>query len=271
MHRITYRCKYRCTILRCLYCGARRPRGRLQAKISRIESAETKLDPVDVIKLGKLYGLGDAEIERLCEQARDSRTDRWWKRYEEHLSETYFTLIGYENDAIRVRTSQPHVLPGLLQTREYAAAVIAEPVSYDDEKTEALIEVRMLRQRRLSDPEPLRLEAVIAESVLRWQFGGPDVLHDQLMHLREMGERENITIQVVPFTNAITMLPYQVFQFTDSEAASVAFSETHWTNEMHEGPQDARRAHKMFDRHASRALSPEETGKLIEALAKEIG
>jgi hypothetical protein len=85
-----------------------------------------------------------------------------------------------------------------------------------------------------------------------------------------MGERDNISIQVVPFTNAITMLPVQVFQFTGSESASVAFSETHWTNELHEGPQDARRAHRMFERHASRALSPDETSKLIEALARKI-
>lgn len=241
-----------------------------QAKISRIESTETKADPLDVIKLGKLYGLPDSEIEQLCEMARDSRTNRWWKRYEEHLSETYYMLIGYENDALRVRSSQPHVVPGLLQTREYAAAVIAEPVTYDDEKTHALIEVRMLRQRRLTDPEPLKLEVVIAESVLHWQFGGPEVLHAQLLHLREMAERDNVSVQVVPFTSAITMLPVQVFQFTDSDGASVAFSETHWTNELHEGPQDARRAHRMFERHASRALSPEETSKLIEAQARKI-
>lgn len=243
-----------------------------QSKVSRIENALNKIDPLDVIKLGQLYELGEAEIDRLCEMARDSRTDMWWQRFEPWLPESYYKLIGYENEAVSLRSSQPSVVPGLLQTRDYATALIANsPIMYDEDTADALIDVRMQRQRRIDETEPLKLDVVIAESVLYWEYGGPDVLKAQLTHLREQAERPHVTIRVVPYTNAIILLPLEIYQFKGSEFAAVAFSETLWTNALHEGPQETKRALRMFERHAAMALSPDDSQRLIEQRITESG
>jgi hypothetical protein len=217
-----------------------------------------------VIKLGQLYGLSETEITQLCEMARDNRTDVRYVRYEPWVPEPYLRLARYEGEAKIIRSSQPGVVPGLCQTRNYAASMIrSSPVAYDDETADALIEFRMERQRRLEDPDFIRMEVVIGEPVLHWQYGGPQVLNEQLKHLWEMADRENVTLRVVPFSNAIVLLPLEVFQFDEAEIAAVAFSETMWTNVLHDGPQDTRRALRMFDRHLSMALTPDETKSLI--------
>jgi transcriptional regulator with XRE-family HTH domain len=240
-----------------------------QSKISRIENAQVKVIPADVMKLAGLYELSE-EVSRLCAMARASRTDFWWQRFEPWVSESYYTLIGYENDATRLRSNQSTVVPGLLQIREYASALIANsPMSYDPDTADALIEVRMLRQRRLREPEPLRLDALVAESVLHWEFGGREVLHAQLRHLRDMSERANVTIRVVPFSTAQIVLPLELYEFGENIEDSVAFSETPWTNTIHDGPLEARRAHRMVDRMEATALSPRDSNTFIEQRIRE--
>lgn len=235
------------------------------SKVSRMENARNQVDPLDVIKLGQFYKLPENEIAQLCEMARDTRTDAWEERYEPWVPEPYLRLARYERQAKIVRSSQAGVVPGLCQTRAYAAAVIqSSPVAYDDETAEALIEFRMQRQGRLEEPDFLQLAVVIAEPVLYWQYGGPQVLHEQLEHLRELADRPNVDLYVVPFSTAVVMLPLEIFQFDDSEVAAVAFSETMWTNVLHEGPQDTRRANRMFQRHVSRALPSDQAKSLIE-------
>jgi transcriptional regulator with XRE-family HTH domain len=241
-----------------------------QSKVSRIENAQVKVIPADVSKLADLYELPADLAARMCTMARDSRTDFWWQRFEPWVSESYYTLIGYENDATRLRSNQSTVVPGLLQIRDYTSALIANsPMIYDPDTADALIEVRMLRQRRLREPVPLQLDALIAESVLHWEFGGREVLHAQLRHLREMTERPNVTIRVVPFTAAQIVLPLELYEFGANLEDSVAFSETPWTNTIHDGPLEARRAHRVIDRMESLALPPEDSTMFIEQRIRE--
>lgn len=239
------------------------------SKVSRIENAQVKVEPGDVIKLARLYGVADSEVSRLCNMARESRTDIWWDRFAPWLPEPYYNLIGYENDATRLRCMQSTVFPGLLQARDYAASLINNsPSAFDADKADALIEVRSLRQRRLAEPEPLELDAIIAEPVLRWAFGGPAVLHRQLQHVREMADRPNVTVRVVPYANAIVMLPLELYEFGE-DGLSIAFSETLWHNIVHEGPLETKRASRMLDHVATVALSPGETNLMIEQRIRE--
>jgi transcriptional regulator with XRE-family HTH domain len=241
-----------------------------QSKISRIENVQIKVTPGDVSRLAGLYDLPDDLSARLNAMARDSRTDFWWQRFEPWVSESYYTLIGYENDATRLRSNQSTVVPGLLQIRDYTSAIIAGSLmTYDPDTADALVEVRMLRQRRLNEPVPLQLDALIAESVFHWEFGGGEVLNAQLRYLREAVEQPNVTIRVIPFTAAQIVLPLELYEFGDNIEDSVAFSETPWTNTIHDGPLEARRAHRMIDRMESSALSPEDSIMIIERRIRE--
>jgi transcriptional regulator with XRE-family HTH domain len=239
------------------------------SKVSRIENAQVKVESGDVIKLARLYGVPDGEVGRLCDMARESRTDIWWDRFAPWLPEPYYNLIGYENDATKLRCMQATVIPGLLQARGYATSVInTSPSVFDADKADALIEVRALRQRRLTEPEPLELDAIIAEPVLHWAFGGGAVLHEQLKHLRELSDRSNVTVRVVPYTSAIVMLPLELYEF-GQDGPSIAFSETLWHNVVHEGELETKRATRMLDHVASMALSPDMTNQKIEQRIRE--
>lgn len=242
-----------------------------QSKVSRVESGKVEIKGLDVMRLGQLYELPEERVEELRALAVDSRADTWYLRYTPWMKEPYVQLVGYEAEAIAVRSCQPSVVPGLLQTPDYARAVIVagNPVANDEDTVDALLDVRLHRQRRLEEPDNLQLHVVIGQSVLHWQHGGPRVWREQLKYLREMADRPNITIQVVPYTNAVILLPLEVFQFEGGESAAVAFSETLWTNVLHEGPQEARRAQRMFDRYVSMALPAEDSKTLMEQVITE--
>lgn len=99
--------------------------------------------------------------------------------------------------------------------------------------------------------------------MLHWAFGGTAILHKQLRHVREMADRPNVTVRVVPYTNAIVLLPLELYEFGE-DGLSIAFSETLWHNVVHEGPLETKRASRMLDRVAAMALSPDETNLMIE-------
>lgn len=240
------------------------------SKISRIEGALQRVAPKDVMELGRLYNLPDAEVERLRDLARESRTDIWWDRFAPWLPEPYYNLIGYENDAWRLRCLQSTVFPGLLQSRDYATCLVnSSPSGFDADKTDAMIEVRSLRQRRLTSPDPLEVDAVIGEPCLHWEFGGPKILSGQLRYVRELAELPNVTVRIVPYVAAIVMLPLELYEF-GPEGPSIAFSETMWNNVTHEGDLETKRARRMLDHVAARALSVEETMQMIGRKISEI-
>lgn len=246
------------------------------SKVARIERAENQADPQDIIKLGKLYKIRDAEIEQLCEMARASRTDVWWDRYRKWIADSYYTLIGYENDATRVHVLHPSCFPGLLQTRRYIEGLFASSVVVTDpDRISILAEVRQLRQRRLVEqPQPLELVAIIPEAVFYAPYGGDDVLYEQLAHLRAMMDLPNVDLRVLPTSRAVNRLPLSLFEFGtegSDDGPAMAVSDTEFGNVFHEDPIEIRQTRRILKALHDMSLESAETAELIERRMRETG
>ncbi|MBR7839264.1 helix-turn-helix domain-containing protein [Actinospica durhamensis] len=182
------------------------------SKVSRIESARTKVSAADVRALGAVYEVDDETIARWVEMARDSITDAWWERYERWLTPTFIEFLAYENEAARAWSVQHMFMPGLLQTPDYIRALHTVGPIRDPGRNDAEYEVRIRRQRRLTEPDPLTFNALLAESALHWQFGSRAIMHAQLRHVREISELENVSVRVVPFARPVTIYPTDMFE-----------------------------------------------------------
>lgn len=242
------------------------------SKVARMERAENRIDPQDIIKLGRLYEIPDSEVTRLCEMARASRTDIWWERYKTWLSDSYYTMIGYENDATRIKTTHPSIVPGLLQTRRYIEGLFASNIVVTDpDRVSVLTEVRQLRQRRLTEPDnPLELVAIIPESVLYASFGGEDAMHEQLSHLRAMMELPNVDVRVLPTTRPVARLPLSLFEFGSEEGPAIAISDTDFGHVFYDAPMEILQTRRIVNHLHDLALGPDETVSLIEQRTREI-
>jgi transcriptional regulator with XRE-family HTH domain len=239
------------------------------AKISRGENGVSKISPIDVRKLAELYEVPDADAARLSEMARDSISDAWWRRYERWLNPSFVEFLAYEADAARAWSVQTVFVPGLLQTSEYIKAILSIGPVRDPDRNDADFEVRLRRQRRLEDPDPIVLNALIAESVLHWQFGGGEVMRGQLTHLCAMAGRSSVSIRVIPFAHPIPIYPVDLFESGGSGPA-VVFSETQWGTPFTEDPIEIRQARREIQRLEAAALSEEETIKVIQRRIREL-
>ena len=239
------------------------------AKISRGENGVSKISPLDVRRLAELYEVAEPDVDRLCEMARDSVADAWWRRYERWLSPTFLEFLAYEADAARAWSVQTMFVPGLLQTSDYVKAILSIGPVRDPDRNDADYEVRIRRQRRLEGPEPIELNALIAESVLHWQFGGAEVMRGQLAHLRTMAARPNVEIRVIPFAQPVPIYPVDLFESGGSGPA-VVFSETQWGTPFTEDPIELRQARREIQRLEAVALSEQATVEMIERRVREL-
>jgi transcriptional regulator with XRE-family HTH domain len=244
--------------------------GWAHTKVGRVERAENKIDPMDVIRLGRFYKLDDAVTERLCTMARQSRTDIWWEKYKPWLAESYQTLIGYENDATKLHALQNSVVHGLLQTERYMRGVFeASALIRDPDQVDMHIEVRLLRQRRLFEPEPLVVDVILDESVLGTPYGGAAVLNDQLRHLRELSELPNISIRAICATAPVFTMQLDIYEFGGADGPVVAMTETMFSTVIHDGPLEVRQARRALEFVKAAAMSSQETARIIEQRIRE--
>jgi transcriptional regulator with XRE-family HTH domain len=194
--------------------GTELERYRTEAKLSRSEAAERsgvsvhKINnlelgrqvqaPDDIATLLAAYGVPDRDIDRLTNLTGRADEAQWWAPWAQVVPDWLRTYVGLEGLAESVFCVQPWVIPGLLQTEDYATAVTANAKSIRPDHGERFVGFRMARARRLTDPErPLSVEAVIPESALRLAVGTPEVRQDQLRHLLSLSELPNVTIQLI--------------------------------------------------------------------------
>jgi transcriptional regulator with XRE-family HTH domain len=172
-----------------------------KSKVSRVESARLSIKPADLDVLLDLYDVGDADKrDALHALARDGRKRGWWQTYSDIISPAYADLISLESVAVNMRTYQSTLIPGLLQTAEYARATIgAINMTSTSTEVDALVEVRRARQSVLTRPEPMELWAVIHESALRPRIKGtPEIMREQLQLLLDRQKLPHVSIQVLP-------------------------------------------------------------------------
>ncbi|WHM36530.1 helix-turn-helix transcriptional regulator [Streptomyces sp. BPTC-684] len=173
------------------------------AKLSRVETGRVAAKPADVEKLLDVYGVRDrSRREGLVGLAREGGKRGWWQTYKDILSPVYSDLISLEAEASGVRTFQPLLIPGLLQTAAYARAVIAAiNMTATPDKVNALVDVRIARQSVLNRPDPLALWAIIHEAALKpvvMGGSGAGIMRDQLQRLLDLAELPHVNVQVMP-------------------------------------------------------------------------
>src|SRR5882757_10715639 len=181
---------------------AARMAGWHQSKVSRIETGRSSVRAADVTVLLDVYGVRDRALRDLLGTLAEGGHQRgWWHEFRDVLPVEYRDFISLETGASRARSMENSVVPGLLQTSDYALAVTREVMPHlDRRELEALVEVRTARQAVLRQDPPLELWAVLDEAVLRRGVGGPAVMADQLRSLCGAAALPQVHLQVLPFS-----------------------------------------------------------------------
>ena len=243
-------------------------------RISRMETGRISVRPGDVRELLEVYGVTGAEADSLVQLAREARRKGWWHTYGRVLPTWFEAYIGLESEAVRLRDFQPLVMPGLLQTEDYARAVLrAAPHAGSGAEVDRQVALRMERQKILSQPSPPDVCLVLSESVLRVQVGGPAVMRAQLRRLTDAAERPNITLQVLPSTTAAhaqPISPFTMLEFADAADPAVVYLE-HLTGSLFlENEDEVRRYRVVFDHLRAEALGTSQSVGLIGQVAAEL-
>jgi hypothetical protein len=245
-----------------------------ESKLSRIETANSGIRRPDLERLLGVYGVADAERSRLLALAGQARQRSWWEAYGDALPDAYETYIGFEAEATSIFTYEAQVVPGLLQTDEYASAIMRAFLAHDrPDVIGQRVAVRMARQAVLTRDPPPTLWAILDEAVLRRQIGGPDVMRRQLQRLVEMSERQVVTLQVLPFnTGAHRALDgsFIMLEFGGSSDHPLAYSEGVTGGVFRSKPEELRTYWMTFEALRNAALNVDKSVEFISAVAHEM-
>ncbi|MET9482169.1 helix-turn-helix transcriptional regulator [Streptomyces sp. NPDC006638] len=243
-----------------------------QSKISRLENGRRSISQRDVRDLCGVYEVEDTRIvDSLMQMAKDSRQQGWWHAFGDI---PYSVYIGLETDAASLRVYEPQVVPGLLQTRRYAEALIngalPESAAADVEKR---VGVRIRRQERVTTTEePLRLWAVVDEAALRRVVGDRQLMREQLEYLVEQSQLPHVTVQVLPFEMGAhpgISGHYAILEFPDASDSSVVYIEGVTSDLYLEKANDVQRYSVMYEHLRAQALNVDQTRQFIADIAKE--
>ncbi|MGV9263505.1 helix-turn-helix domain-containing protein [Kitasatospora sp. NPDC003701] len=243
------------------------------AKVSRIESGQTTLKESDVRALLELYGVSD-EFERrqFISLTRRSTQRGWWHDYGDALPDWFQTYVGLEADAARIRAYETELVPGLLQTRDYARALFrTAPSGHGPAEVERRVRLRIQRQEVFQRPDPPVVRAILNESVLRRQVGGADVMRAQVNHLVELAQKPSVELQVLPFstgTHPSMSMAFHILSFADVPG-EIVYVEALTSSLYIEKESDIARHALVFDQLAATAMNAEDSLSWMHELATE--
>jgi transcriptional regulator with XRE-family HTH domain len=169
------------------------------SKIIRIETGAVNVSTSDVRALLQYYDIDDRGLaEDLLEVTR-TREEGWWEDYRAYYNQQFLNFLGYEDSATRIRQYMSQIVPGLLQTEEYARALVTDYHHLDQEEIDRGTRIRMRRQELLDGPRGPELIFVLDEAVVHRWVGGPRVMLGQLVRLKELARRPRLSVHIVPF------------------------------------------------------------------------
>lgn len=240
----------------------------------RIETAKAKPQKRTLVALLDLYGVDQGQRDYLLALLKDAGVRGWLRPYHSELPEEYTAYISFESEAQSVRNYESLFLPGLLQTEDYARAVIGGVLpAATDEQVEDRVRARMERQPLLTKDEPLKFWAVVDEAALRRVVGGPTVMRQQLEHLAMVASAPNITLQVIRFgAGAHPGMPGQfiLLDFADPMDTDLIYIDSMAGDLFLESEADISRYRSIFDNLVAVALSPNDSVSLITELATDL-
>lgn len=244
------------------------------SKVTRIERNEWKLPGVsDVMDLLDCYEIRDeAKRQAMITLARESRRRGWWE--EEYKDILGGGLVGFEWEAAEIQTFEALLVPGLLQTAEYAAAVMRGGQVVPEEDIQRRVEARLARQRILDRSDPPTFWAVIDEAALRKHIGGVTAMRGQLAHLRQVAERPNVGIQVLPDAvgaHASLNGSFTILDYSAAEDPSLIYVEIGAVGDLFlEKQEDVTLYRRKFGYLRASALSADASVSYIEDLVKQL-
>jgi transcriptional regulator with XRE-family HTH domain len=244
-------------------------------KIMRIETGRTAPHPNDVRVMLGLYRVSDEGVlSGLLKLAKDARQRGWWYSYRDVLLSRFELFLGLESEADTIRDFELAMIPGLLQTDDYARELIRGLMTFDAAEVERRVELRMQRQRILERDDAPQLWAILDEAAVRRVVGGQKIMKAQLQHLAHSTDHARVTIQVLPYgagPHPGQAGPFIILGFAEPTEPEVVYMETVGGNLYVDKPEEVRLFSTVFDQLRAVALSPAQSRAMLQALAGELG
>ncbi|MFD3476581.1 helix-turn-helix domain-containing protein [Streptomyces sp. NPDC058695] len=248
------------------------------ATVRRMEMAEVGLKIPYLQLLLKSYGVTDEEADAFVTLAEEANKPGWWQRFHDILPGWFSMYVSLEGAASLIRSYEPHFVPGLLQTEDYARGVlrsgaVGRALAEDPDVVERHVALRMQRQELITREEAPRLWMVMDETALRRPVGGPGVMRGQIDRLLEVTELANVTLQIAEFAagpHPGTYGPFVLFRFAMSELPDMVYSE-YLTGAVYLDARPEVATHlEVMDRMAAHAATAHRTKDILRDLRKEL-
>jgi transcriptional regulator with XRE-family HTH domain len=245
------------------------------ATVRRMEMAEVALKIPYLQLLLKSYGVSDDEAEAFVQLAEEANRPGWWQRFHDILPGWFSMYVSLEGAATLIRSYEPHFVPGILQTEEYARGVLKSGAigQTRPEDIERHVALRMQRQNLLTREGAPRIWAVMDETALRRPVGGPEVMRAQIDKLIEATKLSNVTLQIVPFStgpHSGTYGPFVLFRFAMPELPDMVYSE-YLTGAVYLDERTEVATHlEVMDRMAAQAATAHRTKEILRDFRKEL-
>jgi hypothetical protein len=250
-----------------------------KAKVSRYELAQSSLKPGDVAKLLDVYRVEDRRRGQLLALAEEATLKGWWEAYSDVLNEGHMAFIGLEAEATAILEWHINVIPGLLQTEQYAREILSgynKVATISPRTIERRLETRLIRQQLLTRDEPLEYEVILDESVLHRQRGDRSVMHSQLRRLADAAGLPSVTIRILPFygSHGLAVDSFAILKFGKAYETilhDVVNIEHLSSSELYvEGDTDTNTFELAFKHLEEEALSPSDSRELILTTSRKM-
>ncbi|WP_019070846.1 helix-turn-helix domain-containing protein [Streptomyces hokutonensis] len=245
--------------------------------IRRMEAAKVaRLRLTDAEKLLQVYGVTDRqEIDTFLKSVREASKRGWWHTYRDVMPDWFAAYLSLEQAALQVRAYENEFVHGLLQTEEYARALLGAGNPHaPTEATERRVALRMRRQELLTREAPPRVWVVMDETVLRWPVGGAAVMRAQVDHLIEVNRLPHVTLQIMPFANgphpAMRAGAFHLFRFRAAELPDVVYLNGLVGAVYLDKSDDVVVYREALDRLGAQAAPARKTEALLGAIRKEL-
>ena len=245
------------------------------SKISRMELGRVSFKERDVTDLLEFYGVDDtAEREKLLQLTREANATPWYQKFQDVVPDWFHVFVGLEEAAQLIRVYEVQFVPGLLQTEEYARAIIMQGApGTDGDEVERRVALRMGRQKLLTRENPPRYWVIMDEAALRRPMGGRDVHVAQIERLIDLVGEPNITLQVMPFRyggHAADGGAFTIMRFPETDLPDVVYMEYLTGAHYIDKPEEVERYAAVMERLSVAGTSPDRTREILTGMLKDI-
>jgi transcriptional regulator with XRE-family HTH domain len=244
------------------------------SKISRLELGRVSFKERDVSDLLDLYGVAGEHKSQLVQLTREANATPWWQKYREVVPDWFQVYVGLEEAAALIRVYEVQFVPGLLQTEEYARAVVMQgSPGLSPDEVDNRVNVRLGRQRLFAKENAPRVWAIVDEAALRRPMGGRDVLAGQVKRLIEAVGEPNITLQVMPFKyggHGAEGGAFTIMRFPEADLPDMVYMEYLTGAHYIDKPEEVEVYAAVMERLSVAGTSPEKTRDILADILKEL-